>query len=115
MSLWEEFRRLHEEHLDKLYEESRKKAIVSEKRKEEKLEEALKPKRTFEDTVERAKLVLPQIVNLNKDSDQGIIDIAEMRRVLKIPHNKVYLVRKELLKDLHAEDDKLLKELRKRT
>ena len=68
--------------------------------------------KTFEDTLERARLVLPQIVNLNKDSDQGMIDIAEMRRVLKIPHNKAYLVRKELLKDLHAEDDKLLKELR---
>ena len=38
---------------------------------------------------------------------------SEMRRVLKIPHNKAYLVRKELLKELHAEDNKLLKELRK--
>ena len=63
--------------------------------------------------MERARLVLPQIVNLNKDGDQGIIDISEMRRVLKIPHNKAYLVRKELLKDLHAEDDKLLMELRR--
>jgi len=36
-----------------------------------------------------------------------------MRRVLKIPHNKAYLVRKELLKDLHAESDKLLRELRR--
>ena len=102
------------EHLDKLYEESRKKAIVSEKRKEEKLEEALKPKRTFEDTLERAKLVLPQIVDLNKDSDQGIIDVGEMRRILKLPHNKAYLVRKELLKNLHANDDELLKELRQK-
>ena len=73
------------------------------------------PKETFEDTLERARLVLPQIVNFDKDSDQGMIDIAEMRRVLKIPHNRAYPVRKELLKDLHAEDDKLLKELRKRT
>lgn len=113
MGLWEEFRRLHVEHLDKLYEESRKKAMISEKRKVEKMEEALKPKKTFEDTLERAKLVLPQIVNLNKDSDQGIIDVGEMRRILKLPHNKAYLVRKELLKDLHAEDNKLLKELRK--
>lgn len=77
------------------------------------MEEALKPKKTFEDTLERARLVLPQIVDLRKDSDQGIIDIAEMRRVLKIPHNKAYLIRKELLKELHAEDNKLLKELRK--
>lgn len=94
MSSWEEFRRLHVEHLDKLYEESRKKAMISEKRKVEKMEEALKPKKTFEDTLERARLVLPQIVDLNKDSDQGIIDVGEMRRVLKIPHNKAYLVRK---------------------
>lgn len=41
-----------------------------------------------------------------------LIDIAEMLRIIKIPHNKAYLIRKELLKDLHAENDKLLKELR---
>jgi len=114
MGLWEEFRRLHEEHLDKLYAESRKKAILREKRQEEKLEQALKPKQTFDVLMEKARLILPQIVNLNKDSDQGLIDIPEMRRLLKIPHNKAYLIRKELLKELHAEDDKLLRELRKR-
>jgi len=113
MGLWEEFRRLHVEHLDKLYEDSRKKAMISEKRKEEKMEEALKQKKTFEDTLERARLVLPQIVDLNKDSNQGLIDVGEMRRILKLPHNKAYLIRKALIKELHAEDNKLLKELRK--
>lgn len=86
---------------------------ASEKKKAEKLEQSLKPKRTSEELKERAMLILPQIVNVTKDSDQGLIDISEMRRILKIPHNKAYSLRKALLRELHAGNDRLLAQLRK--
>jgi hypothetical protein len=59
-SLWEEFRRLHAEHQEALYERSRKGITVSERRKEEQLAQALKPKATYEDLVKKAKLIMPQ-------------------------------------------------------
>lgn len=95
-----------------LYELSRKRMEVSAKKSEEKLEKALEPKRTFEDLVDRAKLILPQIVDTTKDSDQGLVDVAKMRQFLKIPHNKAYNIRKVLLRELHANDDRLLREIR---
>lgn len=36
---------------------------------------------------------------------------SNMRRLLKIPHNRAYNLRKGLVKELHKDDDKLLKEL----
>ena len=61
--LWEEFRRLNAEHQERLYEQSRKGFTVQERRKEDQLEQALKPKQTFDDVLEKAKLIMPQIVN----------------------------------------------------
>lgn len=107
------YKSMRKEHQDALYEKLRKQQTVLEMKEERRLEEGLKPKQTLEELMEKARLILPQIVNLNKDSGQGLIDIAEMRRLLKIPHNIAYNLRKELLKDLHAEDDKLLAELRR--
>ena len=78
----------------------------------EKLENALNPKKTVEDLKEKAMLIIPQIVNTNKDSDQGLIDISTMREKLKIPHNRAYRLRNILLRELHKDDDKLLRELR---
>jgi len=46
-----------------LYEQSRKGFTVQERRKEDQLEQALKPKQTFDDVLEKAKLIMPQIVN----------------------------------------------------
>lgn len=77
----------------------------------EKLENALTPKQTLEDLKEKALLILPQIVNTKKDSDQGLIDVGEMRRLLRIPHNRAYNLRKGLGRELHKDDDRLLKEL----
>jgi hypothetical protein len=78
----------------------------------EKLEKTLSPKQTMDDLKEKALLILPQIVNPNKDSDQGLIDISLMREKLRIPHNKAYRMRKLLLRELHEDNDKLLRELR---
>jgi len=47
------------------------------------------------------------------DSNQGLKDVGEIRRILKLPHNKAYLIRKQLINELHAEDNKLLKELKR--
>jgi hypothetical protein len=72
--------------------------------KAEQLEKALNPKQPFEDLLEKARLILPQIVDNTKASDQGRINVAEMRRLLKIPHNTAYNIRKELLKELQQKE-----------
>jgi ABC-type dipeptide/oligopeptide/nickel transport system ATPase component len=100
--LWNEFRRLHSEHQERLYEQSRKGLTVQEKRKAEQLEKALKPKQPFEELLEKARLILPQIVDNSRATAQGRINVPEMRRLLKIPHNTAYNLRKELLKELEA-------------
>jgi hypothetical protein len=46
-------------------------------------EQALKPKQTFDDIVEKAKLMLPQIPNEKAWSDQGRINMPEMMRLLR--------------------------------
>ena len=84
---------------------------------EEKLEKALQPERKFEEDVEKGILLLPQIVDLGRDSDQGLIDVHKMRRSfesigIKLAHNKAYNIRKELLRRLHHNDNELLKSLR---
>jgi len=109
--LWKEFKQMHTEHQEALYEKSRKQMEAKAIKDTEKLENALTPKQTLEDLKEKALLILPQIVNANKDSDQGLIDVAEMRRLLKIPHNRAYNLRKGLVRELHKDDDRLLKEL----
>lgn len=102
MGLWREFERLRTEHQDRLYEGIRKEATAFEKRQTEKIEEALKPKHTFEDLLDKARLILPQIGNEKAWSDQGCISVAEMRRLPDIPHNTAYNLRRELLKEPHA-------------
>lgn len=105
-ALWEEFRRLHSEHQERLYEQSRKGLTVQERRKAEQLEKALNPKQPFEELLEKARLILPQIVDDSRATTQGRIDVAEMRRLLKIPHNTAYNLRKELLKELQQREAK---------
>ena len=102
--LWEEFRRMHAEHQEELYEQSRKGQTVQERRKADQLEQALRPKQTFEDVVEKAKLILPQIVNDKAWSDQGRINMPEMMKLLKVSQNTAYRVRRELLKHYHEQD-----------
>lgn len=111
--LYYEFKRLHAEHQEKLYEQSRKQMEVSEKKMEEKLEKAFEPRETFDSLKEKGLLILPQIVNVKKDTDQGLISVIELQRKLNLPHNKAYDLRRELLKELHYENDKLLNELRR--
>ena len=115
--LCEEYERMRAEHQDALYERLRKEQDVLTMKHEEKLDKALQPKRTFEEDVEKGVLLLPQIVDVTKDSDQGLIDVHKLRRSfetigVKLAHNRGYNIRKELLRRLHQNDDKLLKQLR---
>jgi hypothetical protein len=103
--LLDEFRRLHAEHQERLYEQSRKGLTVQERRKEDQLAQALKPKATFDDVLEKAKLLMPQIVNDKAWSDQGRINMPEMMKLLKVSQNTAYRVRKELLKIYHEQDN----------
>ena len=84
--------------------QSRKVLTVQERRKEEQLEHALRPKQTPEDRVEKAKLILPQILNDKAWSDQGRINIPKMMKPHKISQNTAYRVRRELLKHYHEQD-----------
>jgi hypothetical protein len=68
-SLWDEFRRLHAEHHEKLYEESRKGLTIKERHKQEQMEKALQPKDTYSALLEKAILIMPQIVDDKKFSD----------------------------------------------
>ena len=109
--LWKEFKEMHAEHQEALYEKSRKQMEAKAIKDSERLESALLPKDTIENLKEKALLILPQIVNVNKDSDQGLIDVSELRRLLKIPHNKAYNLRKTIVREIHKDDDRILKEL----
>jgi hypothetical protein len=55
--------------------------------------------------VEKAKLILPQILNDKAWSDQGRINTSEMMKLLKISQNTAYRVRRELLKHYHEQED----------
>jgi hypothetical protein len=104
-TLLEEFRKMHAEHQEKLYEASRTGQTIQERRKADQLEQALKPKQTFEDVVEKAKLILPQILNDRAWSDQGRINMPEMMKLLKVSQNTAYRGRRELLKHYHEQED----------
>jgi hypothetical protein len=54
--------------------------------------------------VEKAKLILPHILNDKAWSDQGRINMPEMMKLLKISQNTAYRVRRELLRDYHEQD-----------
>lgn len=103
--LWDEFRKLHAEHQERLYEESRKGLTVQERRKADQLEQALKPKDTFENTLEKAKLILPQILDEKKWSNQGRINVPEMMKLLKVSQNTAYRIRRELLRDFDQQKE----------
>jgi len=109
--IWEEFRELHAEHQEILYEKARKQMEADSLKAEKKLESDLKPKDTLESFTEKAMLILPQIVDPSKITDQGLVDVAEMQRILRVPHNKAYNLRKAVIKELHKHDDELLKRL----
>jgi hypothetical protein len=115
--LTDEYEKMRAEHQDALYERLRKEQEVIVKKQEDKLEKALQPKRSFNGDVEKGMLILPQIVDATKDSDQGLIDVHKLRRRfdsigIKLAHNRAYNIRKELLRRLHANDNQLLKKLK---
>jgi cell fate (sporulation/competence/biofilm development) regulator YlbF (YheA/YmcA/DUF963 family) len=103
-SLWEEFRQLQKQHQDKLYEDARKGMTISERRKADQLEQALKPHDKYEDLVEKAKLIMPQIVNHKAWSDQGRINMPEIMKLLKVPQGTAYRLRKDVLAEWHKRD-----------
>ena len=115
--LSDEYERLREEHQNFLYERLRKQQEVLIQKQEEKLEKDLQPKRSFEDDVEKGMMILPQIVDVTKDSDQGLIDVHKLRMCfdsigIKLAHNTAYNIRKELLRRLNANDKQILKKLK---
>lgn len=65
--------------------------------------------------MEKAKLILPQIVDLKKETDQGLINVPEIHRILNLLLNEAYNLRAELLTELHAENNKLLNEIRRKS
>jgi hypothetical protein len=74
-------------------------------RKADQLEQALKPKDTFENTLEKARLVLPQIMDEKKWSNQGRINIPEVMKLLKVGQNTAYRIRRELLRDFDQQKE----------
>jgi hypothetical protein len=115
--LCDEYENKREQNQNALYERLLKEQEVLTQKQDEKLEKALQPKRTFEDDVEKGMLILPQLVDTTKDSDQGLIDVHKLRRSfdsigIKLAHNRGYNIRKELLRRLHANDNQLLKKLK---
>lgn len=95
---------MHAEHQEELYEQSRKGQTVQERRRAEQFEQALKPKDTYENLLEKAKLVMPQVVNDKAWSDQGRVNVIELQKLLKVSQNTAYKLRKDLLKEYHSKD-----------
>jgi hypothetical protein len=68
--------------------------------------------------VEKALLILPEILDFSRSGIHGLIDVNKMKKVFKdrlgieLPHNMSYYVRGELLGRLKANDSALLKKLR---
>lgn len=120
MYLWDNFETRRTEHQDALYEQSRKLSEARVKGEEEKLEKTLKGRIQDDELLRIARAVLPQIVDTTKDSDQGLIKVGRLRKVLEestgtyINLNRGYDLRKELIVHLRADDNKILKELRKK-
>ena len=118
--LWDEFTKKHDAYIDNFIELSEKKSMAGVKRETERLEKTLKPEHTFEDDVDRAVLLLPEIVDTTKSTDHARIDVIKMRRILydrlgvEIAQNRGYWIRDELLKKIHENNDALLKKLREK-
>lgn len=101
--LGEEFRRLHAEHQEKLYEDSRKGMTIEARHKADQLEQALKPKDNYATLLDKAKLIMPQIVDEKKWSDQGRVNTQEMMKLLDIGQATAYRLRKDVLKHWHEQ------------
>lgn len=54
--------------------------------------------------MEKAKLILPQILNDKAWSDQGRINMPEMMKLLKVSQNTAYRVRRGLLKHYYEQE-----------
>ena len=117
--LRDEYERLRAAHQDALYERLRKQQEVLELKQQKKVEKALQPQVPKEELLRISKAILPQIVDANKDSDQGLINVQRMRKVLEeasgiiLAHNASYNLRKELLEYVHENNDEVLKKLRR--
>jgi len=67
-----------------------------------------------------AKASLPQIVNLDRDTDQGLMRVRAMKEAIKqatgvkMGHNRSYGIRDKVLEYLHENNDAVLKELRRK-
>ena len=116
--LWDEFTKKHDEHIDEFIRLSEEKSLAGEKKETENLERTMKGRRPLEEDVQKALLILPEIVDVTKDSDQGMIGVNNMQKVFKdrlgiqLAHNRSYHIRDELLNKLHENNDRLLVELR---
>lgn len=118
--LWNEFERKRTEYQDAFCEELRKLSEATVTTEKEKLEKRLKGKVQDDELLRIAKAVLPQIVDVNKDSDQGLIKVGKLRKTLEeatgtyINLNRGYDLRKELLAHLHEDSDRILRQLRRK-
>ena len=65
-------------------EEARKKASIS-------------PEQTFEALVEKARLILPQIIDKSKYTTHGLINMAKMKKLLGLAQTRAYDVRQALI------------------
>lgn len=117
-SLAEEYEKLRAGHQDALYERLRQEQEVIAKKHEESLKKELEPERTFMDDTEKAMLILPEIVDVTRDTDFGLISVPNLKKAflerlgINLAHNRSYYIRAELLRRLHANNDALLKKLR---
>jgi len=60
----------------------------------------------------KALLILPQVVNLNKDSDSERINVNELKKLLGVSQSTAYNLRADLLAELHKNNDEKLRQLR---
>jgi hypothetical protein len=54
--------------------------------------------------LEKAKLIMPQIVNEKAWSDQGCVNVIELQKLLKVSQNTAYRLRMDILKFYHEKD-----------
>ena len=94
------YEKLRQEHMDALFNSLGDQLKVMRLRKEEKLRRALKPRYTFEQQVERARQILPEIYHPDRPLKKGRIDVNLMREKLDIGHNLAYRIRARLLREL---------------
>ena len=98
--LVEVYERRREEHMERLYDELGKEYEVMMLRRKQQMERALKPRLSYQEALEKARELLPEIYHPEKPVNRGRIDTNLLKDELGVSHAMAYRIRAALLREL---------------